>query len=64
MHNLNENGTKQMDNVIEVKCFPTDVPLGDFHINIPLAFLNRYACGNFLIVYDISQDKIVAPDHV
>lgn len=53
-----------MDNVIESKGFPTDVPVGDFHIIIALASLNRYACGNFLIMYDISQDTVVTPDHV
>lgn len=29
VQNLNENGTKQMDNIIESKCFPKDVPVGE-----------------------------------
>lgn len=29
VQNLNENGTKQMDNIIESKCFPTNVPVGE-----------------------------------
>lgn len=29
LQSLNENGTKQMDNIIESKCFPTDVPVGE-----------------------------------
>lgn len=64
VQNLNENRTKKMDNGFESKCFPNDVPVGDFHIIIALASLNRYVCGNFLIMYDISQDKIVTRDHV
>lgn len=29
VQNLNENATKQMDNIIESKCSPTDVPVGE-----------------------------------
>lgn len=47
-----------MDNVIESKCFPTDVLVVGFHIFTALASLNRYACGNFLIMYDISRTKL------
>lgn len=66
VQNLNENATKQMDNIIESKCFShwCTSRRGDFHIIIALASLNWYACGNFFIMYDISQDKLVTLDRV